>query len=358
MRHSKIQEQENQHMKGRMTVMKKRFFKKGLVVGALALAMMAGSALFGTGAKASTAIKCYTISSGNTTVYSNTGLTRKYGTIFGSDQITVKQVTDRYCKVSYPISRGTKTGYIRTSAILTKTMGSSYKSRAKITTYRRPGGGSYGYVSNGDTVKVLGTYGSYTQLKYPVSGGYKYAFVSTSNYNAYIKPISVSRPAQPAVNNNALGAPVPAGAKFNMKTYDGGWYGYHDINRNVSISTPVYALCDGTVTYKQAYTNFSGIKKLTSYGNFIEFTSANGVYKAKYCHLNSFVGARQIISSSQTRRRSGSSGVYTIKTKSVRKGEIIGYIGKTGNASGIHLHFELRRNNSRIDPTSVISGLI
>jgi len=203
MRHSKNQEQKKQHVKGKVTVMKKGFFKKGMIVGALALAVMAGSALFGSSAKASAAIKCYTILPGNTTVYSNTGLTRKYGTIFGSDQITVNQVTDRYCKVTFPILRGTKTGYIRTGAILTKTMGNSYKSRAKITTYRRPGGGSYGYVSNGDTVKVLGTYGSYTQLKYSVNGGgYKYAFVSTSSYNAYIKPASVSVPSTPGISTN------------------------------------------------------------------------------------------------------------------------------------------------------------
>lgn len=129
------------------------------------------------------AIKCYTISSGNTTVYSNTGLSNKLGAIYGSDEITVNTVTDRYCKVTYPISRGTKTGYIPTSAILTKTLGSSISAKAKVTTYRRPNGSSYGYISVGDSVKVLGTYGNYRQVKYPVSGGYKYAFITSSDYN-------------------------------------------------------------------------------------------------------------------------------------------------------------------------------
>jgi len=157
---------------------------------------------------------------------------------------------------------------------------------------------------------------------------------------------------------NTVGSPVPAGCKFNAKTTDNGWYGYHDINRGVSNATPVYAIMNGTVTYRQAYTNFKSGKKLTSYGNYIDFTSSDGVYKAKYCHLSRFVGANQIISSSQTVRQSGSSGTYTIATKFVRKGDIIGYIGTTGNSSGIHLHFELRKNNWRIDPTSVIPGLI
>ncbi len=162
--------------------------------------------------------------------------------------------------------------------------------------------------------------------------------------------------------SNTIGAPVPAGCKFSRKTNDNGWYGYHDINRGVSNATPVYAIMDGTVTYRQAYTNFKAgkttVRKLTSYGNYIDFTSSNGVYKAKYCHLSRFVGANQIISSSQTVQRSGSSGTYTITTRFVHKGDIIGYVGTTGNSSGIHLHFELRKNNSRIDPTAVIAGLV
>lgn len=155
----------------------------------------------------------------------------------------------------------------------------------------------------------------------------------------------------------SLTSPVPAGCKFSKKTSDNGWYGYHDINQNVSTSTPVYAIADGTVTYKQAYTMISGVKYLTSYGNFIEFTSNDRIYTAKYCHLSRFVGANQKISSSQTKRQSGSTGTEYIVTKNVKKGEVIGYIGKTGNASGVHLHFELRRNGGRIEPTDVINGL-
>lgn len=340
--------------------MKKGFLKKTIICGALVVAALTGSMLLG-GKKdaAAVTIKCYTISAGNTTVYSDTGLTRKYGAIFDSDEVTVITVTGKYCKVSYPITRGWKTGYIPTSAILRGTTGNSYRSKGKITTYKRPGGGTYGYVAVNDTVTVLGTYGNYTQLKYPVSGGYKYAFVTTANANAYIYPQQVSvNP--PAVSNNnvALGALVPAGCKFSRKTNDNGWYGFHDINRGVSTATPVYAIADGTVTYKQAYRIYSGVKKLTSYGNFIEFTSSNGIYKAKYCHLNQFVGnSRLYIQNYNTRQASGSTGTYNCGTKSVRKGEVIGYIGRTGNASGVHLHFELRKNNSRIDPTSVISGL-
>lgn len=66
------------------------------------------------------------------------------------------------------------------------TTGNNYTSRAKITTYKRPGGASYGYVSAGDRVVILGSRDGYTQVKYPVSGGYKYAFIKTTESNAYL----------------------------------------------------------------------------------------------------------------------------------------------------------------------------
>ncbi len=131
--------------------------------------------------------KCYTIKSSNTRVYSNTRLTNGYGWIYGSDEITVLDVTSRYSRVRYPISGGrTKTGYIATSAILTAETGDSYRAAARVTTYRRPGGASYGYIDRNDKVMVLGKSGGYTQVKYPVSSGYKYAFVKTDDVKRYI----------------------------------------------------------------------------------------------------------------------------------------------------------------------------
>lgn len=172
--------------KGKVILMSE--IKKSLWVGTIGFLMLLVSCFMTNGVKAQAATKCYTIGTSNVQVYSNTGLTTKYGAIYSTDEITVNAVASNYCKVTYPVSRGTKTGYIRTSNILTKTSGITYSSRAKITTYRRPGGSSYGYISAGDSVKVFGTSGNYTQVKYPVSGGYKYAFITTANYNSYLAP--------------------------------------------------------------------------------------------------------------------------------------------------------------------------
>lgn len=173
--------------------MNKTLFSKSGLAFLVCMISWAAGLYFGHPSQAGAAVRCYTIGTSNVQVYSNTGLSKRYGAVYPSDEMTVSQVTDRYCKVTYPVARGRKTGYISRNKILTKTTGSSYRSRAKITTYRRANNkNAYGYIAKGDTVKVLGASGSYTQVKYPVSGGYKYAFIKTSDLNTYILPAAAA----------------------------------------------------------------------------------------------------------------------------------------------------------------------
>lgn len=207
--------------------------------------------------------------------------------------------------------------------------------------------GSYGQVWVDDNVWRFGVEGNYYVVCYDSSSGnraYKIGLVTKSDWNK--------------IKGNSIVSPVPTGCKFSRKTNDGGWYGYHDINRNVSTSTPVYAIADGQVTFYQCYRTYSGTKYLTSYGNYIEFKSSDGVYTAKYCHLNRFNGASLSIPSSRTKQVSGCTGKLNRGTINVKVGQIIGYIGSTGNSSGVHLHFELRVNGTRIDPTTKFSNLV
>lgn len=239
-----------------------RKFIKKLLSMMLVLAVIFGIFYVPIPVSAASTRKCYTISSGNTTVYSNTGLTRRYGLIYGSDEITVLDVTSRYSKVRYPISRGrTKTGYIATGAILTAVSGNSYKAGSRITTYRRPGGASYGYISRNDTVMVLGRSGNYTQVKYPVSGGYKYAFVTTSNAESYLTGSGGSSNDGASISN---GTYVVRSALDNNKVMDA--YGEGEVADGTNIQLCSY---NGGANQKYTVTHVGSgwYKIICSWGN-------------------------------------------------------------------------------------------
>ena len=88
-------------------------------------------------------------------------------------------------------------------------------------------------------------------------------------------------------------------------------------------NTPVYSVKAGIVIH-------SGFVR--GYGNYIIVKHDDG-YKSAYAHLN------------------------TIKVKKgnqVNKGVVIGSVGKTGTATGYHLHFELIKSNKKIDPKFLI----
>ncbi len=178
--------------KGKVENMKN--YRKYFIFAVLTFVMFISVLLNGDSTRAGAATrKCYTISTSNTRVYSDTALTRGYGWIYPTDEVSVILVTGRYSKVSYPAGNRTKTGYISTSAILTATGGTTYRSSGRFTTYRRDNTANvYGYVDTNDNVKVLGTRGSLTQIKYNVAGGFKYAFASTSDVNRYVKKIGNS----------------------------------------------------------------------------------------------------------------------------------------------------------------------
>ncbi len=117
--------------------------------------------------------------------------------------------------------------------------------------------------------------------------------------------------------------------------------------------TPIYAVTSGTAYYYQVYKVFDGVKKLTSYGNYVSISS--GSYTTIYAHMSSFNGFSLTIPSSQTKRESGNTGKISIGTKCVNEGDVIGYVGTTGNSTGNHLHFELRINGNKVNPADYVN---
>jgi murein DD-endopeptidase MepM/ murein hydrolase activator NlpD len=81
--------------------------------------------------------------------------------------------------------------------------------------------------------------------------------------------------------------------------------------------TPMAAVVDGDAEFKRS----------TLGGNAVWLVAADGK-RFYYAHLDAFDGI----------------------SRTVRAGDIIGYVGSTGNAKGNHLHFETRLGDGALNP--------
>lgn len=132
--------------------------------------------------------KAYTITSGNSTVYTDPSFSVRKGTVYGSDEIWILKATTKYIYFTYPVS-GTnqrKDGYMPISSVMTGTNGYYKKATRQIKTYKRAGT-TYGYISVGDSVWIGGTKGSYTNVRYSIGkNAYKLGWILTSDVK-YLK---------------------------------------------------------------------------------------------------------------------------------------------------------------------------
>ena len=88
--------------------------------------------------------------------------------------------------------------------------------------------------------------------------------------------------------------------------------------------TPIYAAGDATIRRAQWVSGF---------GRFVELQHVNG-YVTRYAHMDRIAD-----------------GIVAGGT--VRQGQLIGYVGSTGNVTGNHLHFEVRINGNPVDPLGI-----
>lgn len=89
-----------------------------------------------------------------------------------------------------------------------------------------------------------------------------------------------------------------------------------------SYGTPIVAVTDGRV---------SGAGRMGGCGNAVRVDHGGGL-QTRYCHM------------SKMAVRGG---------QSVRRGQVIGYVGSTGLSTGAHLHYEMYRSGRAVDPASV-----
>ena len=101
------------------------------------------------------------------------------------------------------------------------------------------------------------------------------------------------------------------------------------------MGTPVVAAADGTVIASNSSCTHNWGKSYScgcggGYGNYVMISHAGGKMTV-YGHLTSLT-----VSTGQT----------------VSRGQVIGYVGSTGNSTGPHLHYECRLNGVRYNPMS------
>ena len=102
---------------------------------------------------------------------------------------------------------------------------------------------------------------------------------------------------------------------------------HHGVDYAAATGTPVYTIGDGVVIQK-SYQPAGG-------GNYVKIKH-NSVYTTSYMHLSKFAAGLR-------------AGLH------VRQGEVIGYVGATGLASGPHLDFRVYMDGTPIDPLTVKS---
>ena len=138
-------------------------------------------------------------------------------------------------------------------------------------------------------------------------------------------PSSASSTAVTATGSGSL-----SGLKF-MWPVNGGYvsspFGGRRNHKGVDIAAPkgtaIYAAEDGTVTMSRWY---------TTYGNCIIINHGNGI-QTLYGHASKLV---------------------VKQGQKVKKGDLIALVGSTGRSTGNHLHFEIQRNGTRINPIGYI----
>ncbi len=102
------------------------------------------------------------------------------------------------------------------------------------------------------------------------------------------------------------------------------WRSHNGVDFAAPRGTPVKAASDGTVSF---------VGTQSGYGKIVILQHRDR-YSSAYAHLNGFAGGLR-------------------KGARVRQGDLIGYVGMTGWATGPHLHYEIRVNNVAHDPMRI-----
>jgi murein DD-endopeptidase MepM/ murein hydrolase activator NlpD len=126
--------------------------------------------------------------------------------------------------------------------------------------------------------------------------------------------------------SGGLQQPVPGPVTSNYGLRMHPILGYSRMHRGLDFraayGTPILAAAEGRVT---------GAGWAGGYGRQVRLSHANGI-ATSYSHM---------------------SRIAVSRGATVRRGQVIGYVGSTGLSTGPHLHYEMYRNGATINPRSV-----
>ncbi len=147
------------------------------------------------------------------------------------------------------------------------------------------------------------------------------ASASSSFIASPFAPSKVSIPSR----NPLDGAAMTSGFGMRIHPVLGGRRGHKGIDLAMPVGTPVYATADGVISKADWF---------SSYGLFISIEHG-GKIQTRFGHLS-----RLNVASGQ----------------SVKKGDLIGYVGTTGRSTGPHLHYEVRIAGVAVNPVPYMNG--
>lgn len=113
---------------------------------------------------------------------------------------------------------------------------------------------------------------------------------------------------------------ITSGFGIRTSSVTGNYHHHNGIDIAADRGAPVIATADGIV---------SGVWRLHPTFGKIVYIEHNNKFETRYAHLDKIIVKYE---------------------EKVKKGDIIGYVGDTGVSQGVHLHYEIRKNEQPMDP--------
>ncbi len=130
-------------------------------------------------------------------------------------------------------------------------------------------------------------------------------------------------------NTSGFICPLSGKSKRNITTGMNGYRGHTGVDFACPEGTPILAAKSGRVIKSEAKIRNG---KYYSYGNYVTITHGDGTMTL-YAHMS-----RRAVSTNEQ----------------VSQGQVIGYVGSTGNSTGNHLHFEIFVSGRRVNPSQYL----